>query len=303
MQQGIEAGWSLPVLHPVDVSCATSLEELLRSASAGTRPFAGGTDVLVAAAHEGSELPPLVWTGSVPGLAVVEQRGAVLQVGAAATLGRVVASDAMRTGAPALAEAAAMVGSVQIRNVATVVGNLCNASPAADTVPPLVVHDATVEIRHATAGARSMPVESLPRGPGQTALAPGEVVTAISIGSLGPREGSAYRRFTVRKSMDLAFVGVAALIALDEDGRRIRAAKIALGAVAPTVVVAAEAAAALAGATPDEEVLRTAGRAAAAACRPITDLRASAEYRLRLVEVMTGDVVLEAWRRARGEAA
>lgn len=301
MTEEIEARWSLPVLPPVDVSCATALGELLSLAAAGSRPFAGGTDILVTAAHEGRELPPLVWTGSVPELTVIERREGALYIGAAASLGRVATSSAVRAGAPALAEAAAIVGSVQIRNVATLAGNLCNASPAADTVPPLVVHDAQVEIRRDGASARTVSAEAFAEGPGRTVLSGGEVVTAILVRTLDRREGSAYQRFTVRRSMDLAFVGVAVRVCLDEDGRRIRAAKIALGAVAPTVVVAHEAASALAGATPSEEVLRSAGRAAAAACSPISDLRASAEYRLRLVEVLTGDVVLQAWRRARGE--
>ncbi len=166
MQQGVEAIWSPPVLPPVDVVCARSLEELLRCAANGRQPFAGGTDVLVAAAQKGHELSPLVWTGSTPGLADVEKRDGLLHVGAAATLGRVAASEAARTAAPALAEAAAIVGSVQIRNVATVVGNLCNASPAADTVPPLLVHDATVEVRHLSSGSRSVPAEAFSEGPG-----------------------------------------------------------------------------------------------------------------------------------------
>ncbi len=100
--------------------------------------------------------------------------------------------------------------------------------------------------------------------------------------------------------MDLAFVGVAARVRVEEDGSRISSAKIALCAVAPTVVLVEEAAAGLVGATPDEDLLRAVGRVAAAACHPITDLRASADYRLRLVEILTGDAVLHAWRRAKG---
>jgi carbon-monoxide dehydrogenase medium subunit len=298
----IEAGWALPVLPPVDISCAESLQELLDMAAAGRRPFAGGTDVLVAAAHEGREPPPLVWTGSVPELTLIERSGGAVRIGAAVPLGRIAASGDVRSGARALAEAAGLVGSVQIRNVATLAGNLCNASPAADTVPPLVVHAATVEIRSRDAAPRSVAAEALAEGPGRTVLADGEVVTAVAVPLMDARQGSAYRRFTVRRSMDLAFVGVAALVGLHEDGLRIRTATIALGAVAPTVVVAHEAEAALADAEPTEEVLRAAGRAAAAGCSPITDLRATAGYRLRLVEVLTGDVILEAWSRARGEA-
>jgi carbon-monoxide dehydrogenase medium subunit len=295
----IEAGWALPVLPPVDISCAESLQELLDMAAAGRRPFAGGTDVLVAAAHEGREPPPLVWTGSVPELTLIERSGGAVRIGAAVPLGRIAASGDVRSGARALAEAAGLVGSVQIRNVATLAGNLCNASPAADTVPPLVVHAATVEIRSRDAAPRSVAAEALAEGPGRTVLADGEVVTAVAVPLMDARQGSAYRRFTVRRSMDLAFVGVAALVGLHEDGLRIRTATIALGAVAPTVVVAHEAEAALADAEPTEEVLRAAGRAAAAGCSPITDMRATAGYRLRLVEVLTGDVILEAWNRAR----
>lgn len=301
MNEQIEAGWTIPVLPRVDISCPGSLGELLGLAATGRRPVAGGTDLLVAAAYEGQEPSRLVWTGSVPQLTIVERRGGDLRIGSAASLGRVAGFDAVRSGAPALAEAAGIVGSVQIRNVATLAGNLCNASPAADTVPPLVIHDARVEIGHDGAAVRTVAAEAFAEGPGRTVLSEGEVVTAISLRPLNRGEASAYQRFTVRMSMDLAFVGVAARVRLEEDGRTIHSAKIALGAVAPTVVIAREAAATLADTIPDEDVLRSAGRAAAAACEPITDLRASAEYRLRLVEVLTGDVVLRAWRRARGE--
>ena len=303
MNEPIEAGWTIPVLPRVDISCPGSFPELLALAATGRRPVAGGTDLLVAAAHEGREPSRLVWTGSVPELAIVERLEGDLRIGSAASLGRIAGHDAVRTGAPAIAEAAGVVGSVQIRNVATLVGNLCNASPAADTVPPLAVHDALVEIGHDGAAVRTVAAEAFAKGPGRTVLSEGEVVTAITVRPLRPGEASAYQRFTVRKSMDLAFVGVAARVRLEEDGRTIRSAKIALGAVAPTVVIARAAAATLAGTIPDEDVLRSASLAAAAACEPITDLRASAEYRRRLVEVLTGDVVLRAWRRATGEAA
>lgn len=301
MNEPIDAGWTIPVLTRVDISCPGSLGELLAQAATGRRPVAGGTDLLVAAAHEGREPSRLVWTGSVPELTIVERCGGDVRVGSAASLGHVAAFDAVRTGAPAIAEAAEVVGSVQIRNVATLAGNLCNASPAADTVPPLAIHDAQVEISHDGAVVRTVAAEVFAEGPGRTVLSEGEVLTAISFRPLGPGEASAYQRFTVRKSMDLAFVGVAARVRLEEDGRTIHSAKIALGAVAPTVVIAREAAATLADTIPDEDVLRSAGRAAAAACEPITDLRASAEYRRRLVEVLTGDVVMRAWRRARGD--
>jgi CO/xanthine dehydrogenase FAD-binding subunit len=299
----VEAGWALPVLPAIDVVAARSLSDLLRLVSSGRRILAGGTDLLVGASHEGADPGPLVWAGSVPEMRRIRPEGAWIVVGAAAPMGRVVGSEDVRRGAPAVAEAARLVGSVQIRNVATLAGNLCNASPAADTVPAMCVHDAVVEARTSDGRTRTAPISSIPKAPGLTTLGKDEVVVSLSIVPLGAGEGSAYLRFTSRNSMDLAFAGVAVRVGLEPASRIIRSASIALGAVAPTVVMAEEAAAGLVGRHASEDSFLEAGRAAAAVADPISDLRASAGYRRRLVEVLVADALVRAGGRAVREPA
>jgi carbon-monoxide dehydrogenase medium subunit len=234
----------------------------------------------------------------VPAFGGITGDGGTIRIGAAASHGLVVASPLVRRGAAGLVDAALIVGSVQIRTVATLAGNVCNASPAADTVPALIAQDAIAEIQRAGEPARTVPVEQLLVGPGRTTLAPDEIVCSIAIPSLAVAEGSAYRRHTARASMDLAFVGVAARVRLDASGA-ILAARIVLGAVGPTAIVAREAAAELIGRRPEADTLAAAGKAAAAEARPITDLRASDRYRRQLVAVLVADVVGVACARAR----
>lgn len=292
--------WSLPQLARMDIVVPETLEDLLNEVSQGRRPYRGGTDLLVRAAHTGGVVPPLAHTGRVPELCQISD-GGTLRVGGAVTLRQLCRNPVVRRSAPALFDSASIVGSVQVRTMASLAGNLCNASPSADTVPALIAHGATVEIRGAT-GTRTVPAGSFCTGPGTTVLREGEVVTAIEIPSLGNDEGSAYRRFTERASMDLAFVGVAIWVALGDEGQ-VRAARVALGAVGPTVLLVEEAGARLVGSHGGDEDLRAAGEAAAGAARPIDDLRASVAYRRHLVRVLTLDVARQALTRARQREA
>jgi carbon-monoxide dehydrogenase medium subunit len=290
--------WAFAQLARADVTCPRTVEGLEDAVAAGRVPFAGATDLLIRSMHQGGDLPPLAWTLAVPELSAVEAEDGLLRLGAAVTMRQAAASSAIRVSLPALAESAAVVGSVQIRTRATVVGNLCNASPAADTVPALAVHEATVQIRGAGT-RRTVPVTEFVTAPGRIQLTPNEFVSGLQLRPVGEREASSYRRFTVRASMDLAFVGVAVRLRLGADGETIEDAAIALAAVGPTVLMANEAARLLIGRKPDPVLLRDCGEAAALGCRPITDLRASAAYRRRLVAVLVGDAVVEAHRRAR----
>jgi carbon-monoxide dehydrogenase medium subunit len=290
--------WPVPGLPRADVARPGDLGALLALVADGRQPLAGGTDLIVRASHGEGPLPPLAWIGGVTELGELAADRASITVGAGVSLARLVASRAVRSAAPALADAADIVGSVQIRTVATLAGNLCNASPAADTIPALIAHEARAMRRRADGPARMVAVEQFLTGPGRTVLEPGEIVHSITVTPLGPGEGSAYRRFTARASMDLAFVGVAARIGLDHAGA-VAAARIVLGAVGPTAIVAGAAAAELFGRRPDPVALAAAGEAAAAEARPITDLRASAAYRRRLVAVLVADVVAAACARAR----
>jgi CO/xanthine dehydrogenase FAD-binding subunit len=292
------ADWAFSQLARADVVCPTSVDDLASAVASGRTPFAGGTDLLVRALHGDGRLPPLAWTGAAPTLQEIRLSDGGLHIGGAASAGAVAASPETKAGAPAVAEAAGFIGSVQIRTRATLAGNVCNASPAADGVPALVVHGTRAVLRRG-AVSRRLKLTELLTGPGRTALAEGEILQALELTALGACEGSCYRRFTVRESMDLAFVGVAALVRLTPDGEAVERAALALGAVGPTVETAPDAEAVLQGREPVANLLRECGEAAAAGCHPIDDLRASAGYRRRLVAALVRETVEMAVQRAR----
>jgi carbon-monoxide dehydrogenase medium subunit len=196
---------------------------------------------------------------------------------------------------PGLVEAAALIGSTQIQSRATVAGNLCNASPAADTPPALVVLEATCTIA-GPSGRREVPVGELTTGPGQTVLRPGELVVDIRVPPPAAGSADAYQRLIPRSEMDIAVVGVAASITLE--GGRCTAARIALGAVGPKVILAERAAETLVGKSLDEETMAAAAQVAQSEARPISDLRAPADYREEMVSVLTRRVLAEATERA-----
>jgi CO/xanthine dehydrogenase FAD-binding subunit len=286
-------------LPELDLHIPADLDELLAQLASGTHPFAGGTDILLWASQRG-EPRRLVWTGGIGALHAFEPEGDPIEVGAAVPLSRVVRSAALRAGAPAVAEGAQSIGSVQLRNQGTLVGNVCTASPAGDTLPGLLVHDARVEILGPSGNRRRLDLKDFLLGPGRTALEPGELVAGVSLSRLGPREASSFLRFTQRQSLDLAIASVAARIGLEADGHTVRAARLALGAVAPTAIEAEEAAAMLVGGPITEGGLRACAEAAAEACAPISDHRASADYRRHLVRTLVRDAIEASRRRAQG---
>jgi carbon-monoxide dehydrogenase medium subunit len=196
----------------------------------------------------------------------------------------------------AIAEGAALVGSIQTMNMATVGGNLCNAAPSADIAPPLLAFDAEAVIL-GPSGRRSLPLEEFFFGPGKTALAPDELLAEVRVPVTPAGTGSAYARHTPRKQMDIAVVGVAAALTLSGD--RIERARVALGAVAPTPVRARQAEAVLEGQTLSDEVVARAADAATNECSPISDVRGSAEFRRHIVRVMTERMLQQATERAR----
>lgn len=283
-------------LPELELHRPASLEELFAHLADGCHALAGGTDVLLWASQRG-EPRRLVWTGGIEELLRFEAQHDALEVGAAVSLSRIVRSADFRAAAPAVADGAHAIGSVQIRNVATLAGNICTASPSGDTLPGLLVHDAVMEIA-GPSGQRRLGLGSFLLGPGRIALNSGESVVSVSLSRLGPREASAYRRFTQREALDLAFASVAARLAFEADGRTVSEARLALGAVSPTALETPEAAETLIGRTISEATLRACAEIAAGACAPISDHRASADYRRQLVGALVGDVVSEAARRA-----
>jgi len=246
--------------------------------------LAGGTDLLVQM-RRGQILPRhLVSLHRVPGLDAIELNG-TLSIGALVTHRRLERTAEFRGALAALAEGARVVGGHQIRNVATVGGNIANASPAADVVPVLLALDAAVTVVGPD-GERSLPLETFASAPGVTARRPGELLTRVGCPRLPPHSGTAFLKAGRRRAMEISLVCVAVRLTLDAGRERCLEARIALGAVAPTTVRAHAAERSLRGRPLTDQALAEAGRAAAAECRPITDVRASARYRALLVATL-----------------
>jgi CO/xanthine dehydrogenase FAD-binding subunit len=198
---------------------------------------------------------------------------------------------------PGLIDAASLIGGIQIQGRASLGGNLCNASPAADSIPALIVHSAICDIALPQT-RRRVPVEEFCTAPGKTVLGRGEFLASLHLPPPPPGFGAAYLRFIPRNEMDIAVVGVGAAVQLDASRRRIVAARIALGAVAPTPLFVREAGDALIGAEVSEAALMHAAQIAQAAARPISDMRGTAEFRRHLVGVLTQRALMQAVARA-----
>ena len=268
--------------------------------------LAGGTDMLVR--MKGRALTPevVVDVKGIPGAGDFSAKSG-LSIGSAVTMRQVELSAKVREDYAAVAQGAAVVGSIQIRNLATVAGNICNAAPSADVAPGLIALRAKVRIA-GPGGQRTLLVENFMTGPGKTALKRGELVTAIQLPTPGPRTGSAFVRHTPRGAMDIAVVNVAVAMTLAPRTGKCADVRIALGAVAPTPMRALKAELLLRSEKLTADLVAEAAAVAGAEARPISDQRASAEFRRELVRVLTGRMV-EAARadagrsRARGRRA
>jgi carbon-monoxide dehydrogenase medium subunit len=291
-------------MRTFDFHAPTALDEALEllSRANGGRPIAGGTDLVVQMKEAAPKFPypsSVISLLRVPELQGIEfDQASGLRIGATATMADLADSAEVRQHYTAIAEGAGIVGSIQTMNMATVGGNLCNAAPSADTAPPLLAHDAEVVIT-GPEGRRSLPASDFFVGPGETALAPTELLVEVRVPVTAGRSGSAYIRHTPRHQMDIAVVGVAAFVTL-ADGDLIEDARIALGAVAPTPIRATKAEATLSGQPASEESFAKAAETAAAECNPISDIRGSAEFRRHLVDTMTKRMLQQATNRARG---
>ena len=278
-----------------------SLQEavtLLRERGDGVRLVAGGTDLTVQMKEAGLHPPAVVSLHALPELRGIEFDGARgLRLGAGALMADIAANEAVRSRYSAIADGAAVVGSVQTRNLATIGGNIANAAPSADTAPGLVVFDAVADVL-GPGGTRGVPVFDIFAGPGRTTLARDEIIVSFRAATPTPNTGSVYQRHTPRKIMDIAAVGVGVRLTLDAG--TILEARVCLGAVAPTPIRAPEAEAALVGQQAVEDVFERAAALAQEAATPISDVRGSAEFRRYLVGVMTKRCLGIALERANG---
>jgi carbon-monoxide dehydrogenase medium subunit len=272
--------------EPVNLEEASAL--LVRHGAQASL-LAGGTDLLVEIREHIRWPKHVVNVKRIPGLAVLEYDDrSGLRFGALVTAREIETSPVVLEKYPGLAQAARELGSIQVRHRATVVGNICRASPSADTLPPLIADGASVRI-HGPAGGRTVALEDFFTGPGKTDLAPGELVTEVAVPAPAPRTGKHYIKHGRRKAMELATVGVA--VALTLEGERCREIRIALGAVAPTPIRARAAEDALRGRRLDGAAIAAAARIAMGACRPISNVRASADYRREMVGVLTARAI------------
>jgi len=268
------------------------------TASGVTRYLAGGTDVLVQL-RSGLVTPDdLIDLKQIPGIAgVVRNADGSWTIGAAVSGASLGANAALVADWPGVVEGMELVGSTQVQGRATLAGNLCNGSPAADSVPGMVAAGATATVVGPD-GHRTVAVAEIPAGPGRTTLKPGEVIAAIHLPARGANAGDAYERFIPRTEMDIAVVGCAVNLRLDGD--TVTEARVALGAVAPTVLLAKACAQAIIGTTLDAAALEALAAATRAAAKPISDKRGTAEFRTHVAGVLAQRVAQTAYARAKG---
>lgn len=272
--------------------------KLLAEKGEMARPLAGGTDLLAQLRADRRRVERLVDIKGVPETSKLTYHpGEGLHLGAAVPCYRVYEDKAVARAYPGLIDAVSMIGGIQIQGRASVGGNLCNAAPSADAIPPLIALGAVCTIA-GPQGTRKLPVEQFCTGPGRTVLRPGELLVSLHLPPPPPRSGACYLRFIPRNEMDIAVAGVGAWVVLNGDGQSIATARIALAAVAPTPLLAEEAGAILAGKGISEETLQRASEAAMAAARPISDMRGTMAQRRHLVGVLTRRALHGAIQRA-----
>ncbi|MGY9019185.1 MAG: FAD binding domain-containing protein [Alphaproteobacteria bacterium] len=270
---------------------------LLAEAGSSARVFAGGTDVMVQIHAELIDPGVIVDIKKVPGIMDISESDGAYTFGAATPGMVLMAHEGLSSTWPGIIDGVALIGSIQVKGRASIGGNVCNGSPAADSTPTMIAANAVCNIVGPN-GERTAPVEDIVTGPGKTSLVDGEFILSFSLPKRPAHSGDAYLRLTPRTEMDIAVVGAGVNITLDDDGT-CTAARISLGAVAPTPLLVAEAADALIGTKVDDAALTKMGEACSAACNPISDKRGTKEYRIKTAAVIARRAVEIALERAR----
>jgi carbon-monoxide dehydrogenase medium subunit len=271
---------------------------LLSSDGDGVRVLSGGTDLIVQLREGRRRASLIVDVKGIPEAnALVYDPAEGLRLGAAVACHRICGDATVNQVYPGLIDAVSLIGGTAIQGRASVGGNLCNSSPAADSIPALIVHRAVCIIA-GPGGRRETPVEAFCTAPGQNVLQRGEFLVALRVPPPPPRFGAGYLRFIPRNEMDIAVVGAGASVVLDQDRATFVSARIALGAVAPTPLLATEAGEYLAGKPVSAEVIAQAARIAQAASRPISDMRGTAAQRKHLSAVLVRRALEKAIERA-----
>jgi carbon-monoxide dehydrogenase medium subunit len=292
-------------LKDFDYAAPTSVEDatsLLAEHGENARLLAGGTDIIVQLREGLRDAEMVIDIKKIPELMAMEYSAdSGLTLGAGVPCYQVYEHAEIAAAYPALADSAKIIGGWQIQSRASVGGNLCNSSPAADTIPSLISLGASCRIA-GPAGEREVAAENFCSGPGRNVLEAGELLVSINFPAAPGQSGSAYERFIPRNEMDIAVAGAASWVQLDESGTTIEQARIALAAVGPTPLVAQQAADSLAGQEASEENLATAGELAREVASPIDDMRGTIDYRIHLVGVLVKRTLARAVARARGDS-
>ena len=286
-------------MQAVRYARATSIDEAVRLLQEGgptARALAGGTDVIVQARERRRDIDLFVDVKHIPeAMSLSYDASAGLTVGAAASCYDIYGDEEVRRRYPTLVDTASVIGGTAIQGRASLGGNLCNSSPAADTIPAMIVLEGVARIA-GPGGEREMPVEEFCTGPGENVLQPGEFVVAIQFPPPAPQSGAMWQRFIPRNEMDIAVTNAAAHLRFDGDA--VSWARVAIGAVAPTPLLVAEAADQLAGRPLTDETIAAAAAAARAAARPIADMRGSIKQRRHLASVLVERTLRGAAERA-----
>jgi len=289
-------------MHDFHYATPKTLNEALKllGRRGGGALLAGGTDLIVKMRARRLRPALVVDAKRIPELNILKLDKAGLTLGAAVSCRRVYTDRKIAALYPALAESAALVGGIGIQGRASVGGNLCNAAPSADTIPALIVLGAIANLK-GPRGSRKLPVEEFCTGPGKNALKPGELLVSLRIPKPAKRSGAFFLRFIPRNEMDIAVVNAAAAVEIDAKSKTFRTVRIAVGAAAPVPLLVREAGHFLEGQPINEKSIRGAAELAAAAVRPITDMRGTVEYRRDLAAVLTARALRGAVKRAKGE--
>ena len=289
-------------MQAFDFVSARSVDEVVAVLAAGgerARPLSGGTDLLAQLKEGRRSYATVVDLKRIPELMEVRIGADGLWLGASVPCHAINDSAEIQKMYPALHDSTGLIGGTQIQGRASLGGNLCNASPAADGIPTLIVHNVIAHIAGPN-GRRTAAVEDFCTAPGRNILQNGEVLVALQFPAPVKNFGAAYLRFIPRNEMDIAVVGVGASVVLDDSGQTIRSARISLGAVAPTPLFVRAAGDALAGQPVSEETLDKAAQIAWEAAKPINDMRGTIAQRKHLSGVLTKRALRIAIDRARG---
>jgi CO/xanthine dehydrogenase FAD-binding subunit len=289
-------------MHQFRYEAPGSIEELLgllADQRGKVKLLAGGTDLIVQM-RTGAQTPELVIdVKQVPELNSLLLSDTGLKIGAAVSCRTVCGNSRVASTYPALIDSASLIGGIQIQGRASIGGNLCNASPSADSIPALIVLGAVAVIRN-TSGERTLPVEEFCTGPGTNTLAGDEVLVSLKLPVVAENSGAQFLRFTPRNEMDIAVANTAASVVLSADGKQFTSARIAIGAVGPTPMLVQAAADALQGTRVSRKSVDAAAEIARHAASPINDMRGSIAQRKHLVQVLVTRALTGAIERAGG---